>query len=65
MGSESKWEVRIQFTDGRVYENIVTTETNTHAFKLALIDARMGSPFGTFHAPVQSWEATVVEEVPA
>jgi hypothetical protein len=65
MGSESKWEVRIQFTDGRVYENIVTTETKTHAFKLALIDARMGSPFGTFHAPVSSWEATVVEEVAA
>lgn len=42
-----KFEVTINFTDG-TYRNKVFAATAGKAFRLALMDARMGSPFGTF-----------------
>jgi hypothetical protein len=65
MADLTKWEVRIQFTDGRQHTNCATASTKLSAFRLVLQDAYMLSPFFTFKAPVQSWEATVVEEVAA
>lgn len=48
--------VRITFPNG-VYEVAARASTAKRAFDLALVDARMGSPFGTYDGPVQSWEA--------
>nr|WP_315249250.1 hypothetical protein [uncultured Duganella sp.] len=41
------FDVQIKFTDG-TYRNKVAAANADKAFGLALIDARMGSPFGTF-----------------
>jgi hypothetical protein len=61
----SKWEVRISFADGDVHRVAAWSVSRDGAFKLALIDARMGHPFGSFMAPVVSWDAVPAEEVAA
>jgi hypothetical protein len=59
-----RWDVRIQFEDG-VHRVYAWAETQQGAYRLALIDARMGHPFGSFMAPVVSWDAVPAEEVAA
>lgn len=51
-----RYAVKITFTDG-VYENFATTMSEKRAIDLALTDARMGSPFGTFMGAVLSSSA--------
>lgn len=58
------WNVTINFTDGE-FTARASAPSRERAFKLALIDARMGHPFGSFMAPVVSWDAVPAEEVAA
>lgn len=39
-----QWRVTIEFECGGLYENTTHAATKLEAFKLALMDARMGSP---------------------
>lgn len=48
-----RFAVSIKFTDGE-YTNKVTAANEERAFGLALTDARMGSPFGSFFGKVLS-----------
>ena len=52
----TKWAVRITFPNG-VFSVGAWAADRERAFRLALIDARMANPFGTYDGPVQSWEA--------
>jgi hypothetical protein len=61
----TKWEVEISFADGDTHKVGAWSATREGAFKLALIDARMGHPFGSFMAPVSSWDAVPAGEVAA
>jgi hypothetical protein len=55
-----RWDVRIQFEDGE-HAVLVWAETQLGAFRLALQDARMAHPFGSFASPVVSWDAVPTE----
>lgn len=58
------WSVTIEFADGE-FKARASAPSRDRAFKLALIDARMGHPFGSFMSPVKSWDAVPAEEVAA
>lgn len=63
--SNTRWAVRIQFDDGE-YENSAWAASPERAFRLALIDARLGSAFGSYLGRVLGWAAAPLgEEVPA
>ncbi len=51
--------ISIQFTDGQ-YRGRATAESEERALHMALVDARMGSPFETFYGTVLSSEAVPV-----
>ncbi len=57
--SNPTFKVTIKFTDGE-YRNRATAETSERALHMALVDARMGSPFDTFRGAVVSSEAVPV-----
>lgn len=48
--------VTIKFSDGE-YKNHVTADTARHAEHMALVDARMASPYGSYSGKVLSSEA--------
>lgn len=54
------YSVRIAFTDG-IYENTVHAYTQEQAYALALQDARMLSPYGTFFGAVINHTVTLKE----
>lgn len=56
----TRWDVRIQFEDGNQHRATAWASSKLNAFRLALIDARMGHPFGSFAAPVKSWDASPI-----
>lgn len=51
-----RWDVRIQFDDGE-HQAYAWAESKLTAYKLALWDARLASPFGSFFGQVKSWDA--------
>lgn len=55
----SVFDVRIKFTDG-TYRNQVAAANAGKALGLALTDARMGSPFGTFFG---AWVGFLIERM--
>lgn len=62
MGIVAKFEVTIWFRDG-TYMNKVTASNSVEAYTLALFDARLASPFGTFYGDVVGWDSVEVENV--
>jgi hypothetical protein len=58
------WNVTIEFADGE-FKARASAPSRDRAFNLALVDARMGHPSGSFMAPVVGWDAVPAEEVAA
>lgn len=57
----AKFKVTIWFRDGK-YENNATASDSVEAYTLALFDARLASPFGTFYGDVVAWDSVEVVE---
>lgn len=56
----AQFDVKITFTDG-VYQNKVSAYSADQAKLLAVIDARMASPFRTFYGALVSQDASEVQ----
>ena len=55
----AKFKVTIWFRDG-VYCNHVAAVDSVRAYDLAMVDARMASPCGTFYGDVVAWDSVEV-----
>lgn len=56
------WQVTIRFSDMSTYRCKVFAASDTRALELGLQDARMGSEWGQFSAPMLDWKAEVISE---
>lgn len=56
------WQVTIRFADMSTYRCKVFALTSERALALGLQDARMGSEWGQFSAPVLDWKAEAINE---
>lgn len=57
----AKFKVTIWFTDGK-YERDAIASNSVNAYNLALIDARMASPYHTFYGDVVAWDSVEVTQ---
>lgn len=55
----AEFEVTVWFTDG-TYRNTVVASDSLRAYELALVDARMGSPMGSFYGSIVAWDSVEV-----
>lgn len=61
VGIVAKFKVTIWFTDG-TYTNEAEAPDSVEAYTLALWDARLASPHGTFYGDVVAWYSLEVVE---